>query len=173
VFNVFVHWLYTQEIPSDWEALLEIAASGNTLDESAWNEYSFGELLLKASVFGDRVLAPVLHRLAHNTFVDRYVPNSGQNCSVNYATVIWIYDNLPKGHMAMRLAVELQCIVWDTKHDDKAEELLWSKLPHEFLLAVMFRNNALKEQKCSDVEVKACAYHLHASEKEKKVCQKK
>ncbi|KAI4644107.1 uncharacterized protein J4E78_009691 [Alternaria triticimaculans] len=157
VFNVFAHWLYAQEIPSDWESLYDIAAPGHTLENSVWNEWSIGELLLRASVFGDRVLTPVFHRLAHNTFVDRYVPNPGGTCSVNYATVIWIYDNLPKGHMAMRLAVELQCIVWDTKDDGKREALLWSKLPHEFLLAVMFRNNALKEQKCSDVGVKACA----------------
>ncbi|KAI4641159.1 hypothetical protein J4E93_008037 [Alternaria ventricosa] len=173
VFNLFVHWLYAEEIPPHWESLSEIVEPGLNLDDSAWDDYSTAMLLLKASVFGDRFLTPAFHRLAHNTFVNRFVVAPGDHSSMSYYMVIWIYDNLLTSSPLVDLAVELQCIVWNTENDDKEEKLLWPQLPHAFLLAVMTRYSELKEEKCSDIELKACDYHLHASEEEKKACKQK
>ncbi|KAH6875204.1 hypothetical protein BKA58DRAFT_409709 [Alternaria rosae] len=171
VFNLFVHWLYAKKLPTGSKSLLEIAVPDATCGNSLPERKSASKLLLMASVFGDRFLAPVFHRLAHNTFVNRFVVESGDHSSLAYEVVIWIYDNLPKGSPLIDLAVELQCVIWEIEDDDEEEKLLWPQLPQEFLLAVMLRQDELKGQECTDIKLNACDYHLHASEKEKKACQ--
>ncbi|KAI4612467.1 hypothetical protein J4E80_007201 [Alternaria sp. BMP 0032] len=173
VFNVFVHWLYAQKIPAHSKPLLEIAVPAIIYTDTPRERRSASKLLLRACVFGDRFLSPGFHRLAHNTFVNKFVTKSGDCSCLAYEVVIWIYDNFPKGSRFMDLAVEVQCVVWEEDDDSVDEKLLWPRLPHDFLLAVMARFSALRQQKCSDVEVKACDYHLHASDEEKEACKQK
>ncbi|KAF1835098.1 hypothetical protein BDW02DRAFT_455322, partial [Decorospora gaudefroyi] len=55
VFNFFVHWLYTQQLPA-------LRYFHDATDSNG--------LLLKTCVFGDRFLAPVFRRLVHNEYAD-------------------------------------------------------------------------------------------------------
>jgi hypothetical protein len=126
--------------------------------------------LLEASVFGDRFLAPLFHRLAHNRFVDRYFPSGTDSQLVPYELIIWIYDNLPKDDPIFSLVVELQCVVWEIGFDDEEEQLLRPQLPHEFLVSVMIKFDDLRKHLGTTMELKACDYHLHSSEEEKKAC---
>lgn len=172
VFNVFVHWLYAQEIPSDWESILRLAEAFDFVSLQDSSKYGYAcVLILKCVMFGDRFLTPVFHRLAHNTFVkDHFSEKHGEVCSsVIYTAVIWAFDNLPTDSPILVMMVDLQCTAWDEWHDNEAERGRRSQLPNEFLVAVMLKQNKIRV--CAETtELSACDYHLHESEKEKKAC---
>ncbi|KAI4681760.1 uncharacterized protein J4E84_007355 [Alternaria hordeiaustralica] len=156
VFNVFVHWLYAQEIPSDWESILRLAEASEFV--SLQNSSSYGYacvLVLKCVIFGDRFLTPVFHRLAHNTFVnDHFIEKGMEICSsVTYTAVIWAFDNLPTDSPILVMMVDLQGTAWDEWHDNEAEKRRRSRLPHEFLVAVMLKQTKIR----SEEEKMACA----------------
>ncbi|RYN21299.1 hypothetical protein AA0113_g5373 [Alternaria arborescens] len=161
VFNLFVHWLYTQELPKDMSLLLQAAGTDAQL-ASEDSEYShWGILLLKSCIFGDRFFAPDFHRLSHNVFVDGHFPGKGEPAfSAAYKTIIWSFSNLPEGNPVLSMMVDLQCLAWNAEDDNEEEKQLLPQLPHEFLVACMLRQSVLKTLKTTDDKLKACDYYM-------------
>ena len=163
MFNLFIHWLYTQTLPTDATPILRIAEE--IVPESVWT------LILKSSVFGDRFLAPVFRRLAHNNFVDLHLTNTvGARSGVAYSRIIWGFENLPADSLLLAMMVDLQCTVWKVADDSKSEQDLMLKLPHEFLLKVMATQSEFKQQSVTAAKLRACSYHLHETDEEKQAC---
>jgi hypothetical protein len=161
VFNLFVHWLYTQEMPDDDESISTVAES----------EVPDMTLLLKCWVFGDWFLAPVFQRVSHNNYVDWFLDCEPEDMSgVKYADIIWAYNNMPV-NCIFAMMIDLQCVVWREHHDGENESRMRSRLPKSFLLAVMLRHDELKIQNVTKDKLRACTYHLHASDEEKQTCQ--
>ncbi|EDU47162.1 BTB domain containing protein [Pyrenophora tritici-repentis] len=65
VFNLFVHWLYTQDIPCNTYAEIYHMMGWNNGDQ-----VNFKDILLKARTFGHRFLAVGFRRVVHNIYVE-------------------------------------------------------------------------------------------------------
>ncbi|KAE8856744.1 hypothetical protein PTNB73_09466 [Pyrenophora teres f. teres] len=65
VFNLFVHWLYTQDIPCKTYAEICYVMGWNSSDQT-----DFKSVLLKARAFGHRFLALSFRRIVHDIYVE-------------------------------------------------------------------------------------------------------
>ncbi|CAN9287935.1 hypothetical protein AA0119_g8053 [Alternaria tenuissima] len=161
VFNLFVHWLYTQELPKNMSFLLPATGIDAQLASDDSDNSHRGILLLKSWIFGDRFLAPDFHRLSHSVFVKWHLPGKGEPAfSAAYKTIIWSYSNLPAGNPILSMMVDLQCLAWNPEDDNEEEKQLLPQLPQEFLVACMLRQSELKTRKMTDDNLKACDYYL-------------
>ena len=161
VFNLFVHWLYTQELPKNVSSLLQATGIDAQLASEDSENTHWGILLLKSCIFGDRFLASDFHRLSHNVFVKWHLPGKGEPAfSAAYKTIIWSYSNLPAGNPILSMMVDLQCLAWNPEDDNEEEKQLLSQLPHEFLVACMLRQSGLKSLKMTDDKLEACNYYI-------------
>jgi hypothetical protein len=80
VFNLFLHWMYTQNIPSSDYDITSIAYPSFVDDFANMDFTNFltnfedivtcDFLTLRSCIFGDRFLAPKFKEAAHNAFVD-------------------------------------------------------------------------------------------------------
>ncbi|KAI4616874.1 hypothetical protein J4E83_006456 [Alternaria metachromatica] len=136
VFNVFVHWLYTQQVP---EKTLDLGKIANVDGKRA--NYSHDDILLKACAFGNRFLATDFERVSHNHFVDH---SARFACGVAYKDIIFAYENLPDDSLLLKMLVEVQSRLWDASGDDEKEEQMRISLPKEFLIQVMIRQAELR-----------------------------
>jgi hypothetical protein len=161
VFNVFVHWLYAQSLPTSTFDLTRIAEAEHWAHPPAM-------VLLKSCIFGDRFLAPAFHQLVHNHFVDKNKAGGG----IRYAFIKCAFENLPEDDPILTLMIDLQCTRWTAANDTPAETNMLSELPHKFLLGVMFKYEKLRvEAKVKLCILDGCSYHRHASEEERMKCQ--
>jgi len=92
VFNIFVHWLYAQEVPSAAAGLFRIA--GVTPKEEIMLKKESHSLAIKAYVFGDRFMASRFKCLLNNWYVDEK-----QTAAPYYEDVIYAFSHL-KGAVA-------------------------------------------------------------------------
>ncbi|KAF2709295.1 hypothetical protein K504DRAFT_271438 [Pleomassaria siparia CBS 279.74] len=188
IFDIFVNWLYTQEIPKDYDAWTsgsvedyDASTSGSVEDHDASTsrgveiDKNFGlseDLMkIKAYVFGNRFLAHRFCRAVNNSLVD----SAFQECSsFYYEEIIYAFENLPTGSRILTLLVDIQCAFWNGSSDrDFGGEIeLRAQLPHDFLIRYMIRHGRIKEDP-EGTELNRCSYHEHSSEEEKKACEEK
>ncbi|RAR02467.1 hypothetical protein DDE83_008564 [Stemphylium lycopersici] len=149
VFNIFVHWLYAQDLPRNMASVPRIAEVNVSLVSPRRKPASYSDwcpLMLKSSAFGNRFLAREFQRLTHNMFVDGHFMDDYDEYTVsNYKDIIWAFDNLAADNTILSLMVDLQCLEWGEKYDNAEERLLWPQLPHEFLLRVMRKHDIASE----------------------------
>ena len=126
VFSIFVHWLYTQQMP--------------TYEDNRKYDISedFGFMLLKAYVFANRFLIADYERIVHNLFIDHIFDCE---CAM-YKQIIFAYENLPKDSLILELMVETQCVYWSTTLDNEVETQSRLDLPKEFKLEDFYMKGA-------------------------------
>ncbi|CAN9298872.1 unnamed protein product [Alternaria alternata] len=130
VFSIFVHWLYTQQMP--------------TYEDNRKYDISedFGFMLLKAYVFANRFLIADFERIVHNLLIDHMVDFG---CSM-YEHIIFAYENLPEDSLVLKLMVEMQCLRWELDFDGDEEKQRRLDLPKAFLVQVMVRLVELRDR---------------------------
>jgi hypothetical protein len=164
VFNLFVHWLYTQRLPRDDSELVRVTEVVCSSVVAASN------MLLEACVFGDRFLAPAFQCIAHNIFIESNKDSPG----ILYEHVILAYNEFPEDSPMLRFMVHMQCTRWHPDGDVGEEKELQSQLPQRFLLSVMLEYDKLRRAARWPGSLEgSCTYHLHMSEEEMKECRAK
>jgi hypothetical protein len=143
-FDVFVHWLYTQSLPVGNEDFKHIIDDEE--EESEYGvgngEWEYGLGLLKACTFGNRFLAPRFERITHNHYLD-YLEECGRG--VMYQQIIFAWENFGDDSSILDMMVEAQCLLWSGRDDTGEEERLRLDLPKEFLIRVMIRFAAIRD----------------------------
>ncbi|CAI6338688.1 unnamed protein product [Periconia digitata] len=125
VFNVFVHWLYAQDLPNDEEEWIRVAVlphNGNPPMSA-----------LEACAFGDRILAPKFFEAAWNAYVNMTWES---DVGTSYEEVRFVSDNLPAKDFLMQYLVLDQCRKWyhtTTTENLRFEDLARENLPNEFM----------------------------------------
>lgn len=162
--NIFVHWLYTQGIPrfenkTHWDSILEYpknkASSKHVLT------------LLKAYVFGDRIIAPAF-RLAMNNAIADYYPIAIETPEPIVAIVQYAFDNIPPDRVVLMLLVNDFCQHWKEKLDKNNETL--KLFPQQFVFRVMRRLSVIYHMTPEERAKNYCA-HEHKSEEMRKRCR--
>ena len=133
VFNIFVHWLYTQQLPSG--DLADIAYANN-IEKYPNADYLYGGGQLRACAFANRFLVAELERIAHNNYID-FV---WYTTAPRYEDVYFVYENLPGHTLIQDLLVKLQYEWWHPGQDSPQEEATRLDLPKEFLVGFMLRH---------------------------------
>ena len=172
VFNIFVHWIYSQDLPRDICSALRIAERKVPPPADLSPREAWWGLMLRSAAFGDRFLAQNFQHLVHNIYVDsHWKENNGRvYYFTGYKEIIWAFESLAADNPILNLMVDLQCLAWKEEYDDEEEKLLWSQLPHSFLLRIMQKQGTLSGQDRTKVVIKPCSYHLHATPEEKEAC---
>ncbi|CAO2658459.1 Nn.00g061820.m01.CDS01 [Neocucurbitaria sp. VM-36] len=165
VFNLFVHWLYAQDLPGEDDELLRIAE----LDKVNRNDLQYMEadmLRIKACVFGDRFSVRSFYEEHHNAYV-----NENAHMPPLYEAVIYAFANLPKDAPLLKHMVDRQCIDWLGTDYGKQKDHL-SLLPYDFLLQFMLRSKELVVDSEDRKSSSTCSYHVHGSNKARRTCLK-
>ncbi|KAF3039135.1 hypothetical protein E8E12_002086 [Didymella heteroderae] len=107
--NLFVHWLYTQRIPHDYDAFKSV-----TRRPDAPRGYNMGMTLVlaKAYALGDRILASTFRRVANDTLI---------------------------GLTSAYLWTPYFCESWSPEDDENNDQDALSELPPAFTVRVMRR----------------------------------
>jgi hypothetical protein len=160
-FEVFVDWLYTQQIPAELKEQLDNFA---TTDAAA-------KLLFGAYSLGDRVSTPAFCQMINNLTVDYYISGA----SAQWGTITDAFDILPPRCPILRALVDIHCWLWNPDDDDEGEKMeLLLASPREFLGRAI-RRYSEKAQNDSDWflqgKLPLCDYHEHASDEERKKCK--
>jgi len=141
VFHIFVHWLYTQRLPtkSEYDGIVTDADPGK-LDDSEKVDGGYG--VLKACAFANRFLVADFERITHDFCIQTRI---GASLGVSYKYIIFSYQNLPDDSLILKLMVEIQCLFWISSCDEPDEMEIRPELPHKFLIDVMSRHAELRE----------------------------
>jgi hypothetical protein len=142
IFNIFVHWLYTQQLPPG--NLRGIAYPNEALESHDKEECFYGSGQLRVCAFGNRFLVAELERIAHNNFVDNEL---GGLCGASYQDIIFAYENLPGHSSILNLMVKLQCHCWSSFLDSSKEKQIRLDLPKAFLVDIMIRQAEIRDKR--------------------------
>jgi hypothetical protein len=127
ILNIFVNWLYTQQLPHEAEMLSVAEVEGNP------PPYETVSLLLaKAVAFSDRFMAPKFYEDVSFQSIRRL-----QYGRPDYATIIFAFDNLPSNAPLLGHMVFAHCCDRNSLDELDSEKALKSQLPRDFLLRVM------------------------------------
>jgi hypothetical protein len=165
-FDIFVDWLYTNKIPRTFAEWLAPEVNEN----SGTTRRRLGMLHLKAYVIADRLGVPELRETINNNYVTRNILVWPW-----YQEIIYAFSNIPSGRRILKFLVAIHCA-----HSERGNEYLLEgdlelrdKLPQEFLLQVMAHYQEMRAEGTWDEELRACEYHEHASDDERKNCEGK
>lgn len=165
VFDLFIHWLYTRNVPGDWNGAWLSVAAGHTVDESYENATTMEHMLqLKVCVFADRFLVPALKKAVHNFFINDHSDNSS---APRYEIVIYAFKNLPENDKILDYLVAKHVVKWNATMDQGQELELRQDLSRDFLLRVMVGYGGREKSN----ELVACDYHIHDSDEERENCK--
>ncbi len=187
--NVFVKWLYTQNLPPtkcSWfinpddngdeedednnEESDEDDDEGSNSGEPDVSHQQFDLLRVKVYVFGDGFLAQGFRHAVLHDIVNFQVDTRSV---FYYSAVKYAFTNLLSDNILLQLMVHVQCSFWGTRSDTKSNGEIKQRdhLPKAFLTRVMIcyceilENGLLKE-------VAHCDYHEHTTEEEREICKK-
>ena len=174
--DIFVHWLYTQQIP-DNDATLSMSVSFRDPkdDDHPISGYT------KALVFGDRFLVPVFRQAVHNCIVDTllYDEDGCPRDPTCFAATKYAYENLPSDHSILKLFLDYHCRHWDVTVDDEENgiaALIRTDLPPTLLIRMVARYSsraANADKNWWDADLRGCDYHVHLDEQERADCKRK
>ena len=169
--NLFVHWLYTQEIPNDYFSTEEME---HVLAQSIPDEDQFCNdmflILLKAYVFGDRFLSPAFRRATSNRLSD-YLRNHVLAGSTCWDVMRYAFTNIPSDRPILQHLVDDFCKMHDECHDEEDEDIAaQNELPRDFLMRVLRAFPDIRNHPPAKI-VNRC-YYEHTSEEEKNRCKK-
>lgn len=135
IVNVFVNWLYTQQLPQgeQWLSVAEVKEEAD-VDEAV------DLLIMKAIVFGDRFLAPAFKAQTSYQILVRL-----RDRSPSFAIIIYAFGNLPATTKLLDWLVERHCRFWKPSPDDASAKKQEAQLPRDFLLRVMRKHGERNE----------------------------
>ncbi|KAH6239876.1 hypothetical protein HBI15_034300 [Parastagonospora nodorum] len=160
-FRIFVHWIYTQELPRDQDGWADLSVVPPSNDY--WMDYLMSELV-KAYVFGDRFLAPEFCRAVNNASVKHTPLGSSFFDEDGCFSIDYAFKNIRPSSVLLQHLVDMYCTVW-REDADVFDESAFDKLPNSFIRRVIQR---LKND--DHRPKKKCCYLEHASEQEKENC---
>jgi hypothetical protein len=161
VFNIFLHWLYTKEIPRKRYELLRVALPAANYSGPCRKFVLY--LLVKSCAFGDRFLAPKFKQDSHNQLVNL------SKSAPFYELVNYAFKNLNEDDELLRFFVDSHCYHWYPELDDADEQIVRAQLPNPFLVRVMIKLFELKKSSMTQCLDK-CSYHYHGSDEERRNC---
>jgi hypothetical protein len=167
--NVFVHWLYTQDLPD------------SHYDE-AWNQITGTQrrdiseiimVLAQAYSFGDRFLIPSFRITVNQLFVDAISKEWLHPTSVlDLAT--WTFEHIPADRPLLQLLTNQFCEDWQwdaidcaEMKDKKAVAKALKALPTAFVVRTMRRCSELSKTAAKRWELKEPCYLEHDTDEEK------
>ncbi|KAF1928705.1 uncharacterized protein M421DRAFT_5155 [Didymella exigua CBS 183.55] len=169
IFNLFVEWLYTQQLPTlspDWRRIAD-----------PLHPYSISAKMLriKLYVFADRFIVPKLREQLNRAIVNDY--DSDCPALEEYETVTYAFNNLPPTDPLLDLIVDRYFMVWRLDLDEGEEEDAYNNLPHEFLLRFYKRVGKWRKEDLNNrhqlFNMDFCSYHEHEKEADKIQCPHK
>jgi hypothetical protein len=174
--EVFANWLYTGKLPDTDEEW------NREEYEYSLQWYATADLnMVKACAFAHRMFAPRLYKALEHRIVNEHVGGIGRPY---YAAAIYAFAHLPPTSPVLRVMIDAQCRGLDVLGDTagNGQLVLRPQLPNAFLVGVMVKLtelNAEKETRLENYgcykhgwEMKRCDYHDHATETERKECEK-
>jgi hypothetical protein len=69
-----------------------------------------------------------------------------------YEQIIFAWENFGEDSLILSMMVEAQCLLWSVRHDTGEEETLRLDLPKEFLIRVMIRFAAIRDEHGCEIE---------------------
>ncbi|KAI4629163.1 uncharacterized protein J4E87_003424 [Alternaria ethzedia] len=159
IFNLFVEWLYTQQLPSSRSDYRRVADAN----------FSEDVCKIRLYVFADRFAVPALRTAMNRQIVGERDVTSGLCWGVTQ--IAYAFDNLPTSDPVLDFLVDQYYTEWGG-HSTFAEGL-----PQEFLLR-FFRRVGSERAQGRDVvaesfRVDFCTYHEHATDADKSSCSHK
>ncbi|KAF2847953.1 hypothetical protein T440DRAFT_369496, partial [Plenodomus tracheiphilus IPT5] len=148
-FDLFIEWLYTQQLPH------------NRANENSIQSVNFDSAQqlssIEASIFGDRVLAREFQKAVLWSLAN-YIVTDG--ASPNYDVIIRAFRNLPAGDPIIGLLIDAQCSNYRPALDTESngELQLQSKLPNAFLVGVMKRYCEVLASPGKEIVMDQCDY---------------
>ncbi|KAI4960045.1 hypothetical protein J4E86_001664 [Alternaria arbusti] len=117
VFNLFLEWMYTQQVPVIWADYSRIMNRSVTpLDICK----------IKLYVFADRFAVPVLRTAMNRQIVQD--SDAGPPVELGYKSIIYAFENLPPSDPLLDLFVDRHYVEWS------GYKVPMLQLPHDFLL---------------------------------------
>jgi len=181
--DIFVHWLYTQQIPDNRDTLQMTRRFGSDPgdDDGPITGYT------KALVFGDRFLVPAFRQAVHNCLVDTLLREDGPRCPTFFTATKYALENLPSNHSILELFMDIHCRYWSVSGHGEyyggewGEEsgitvLLTRDLPSILLIRIIARYSWRAVDGDPDwwnLDLKDCDYHEHLDDQERKDCEAK
>ncbi|KAH7389503.1 hypothetical protein DE146DRAFT_791525 [Phaeosphaeria sp. MPI-PUGE-AT-0046c] len=170
VFNIFVQWLYCQQLPSGKNLVAWGTVSGNLI--STFNYIDIVAITLKAYAFGDRFLIPPFRR-AMNQAVQEGVRATAMHPEVMVNFITWAFENIPSDRPVLQLLVNEFCQDWTVPDSDNDTQTLDFVALRDFSSAFTFRAMLRYRELSNPLAVtwhkKGC-YLEHASGEEKMAC---
>ncbi|KAJ8111033.1 hypothetical protein OPT61_g6274 [Boeremia exigua] len=172
-FNLFVHWLYTQQVPDHkkdcamWDHIVNGKHSNRMF--LSRSQYQLPTLtLLRAYVLGDRLLAEEFRRLTNNHLVEGD-STVGFNPMESLPSIEWAFENIRSDRSILQYLANEFCNNWFPEGDDTDDIDALSKLPTKFVLRLLRRLGYLRQ---SSIEEGKTCYLEHFTEAEEKACEK-
>lgn len=164
VFNLFLEWLYTQQVPNDCSEYNRIANAGLRFSFS-----NTGDLWkIKLYVFVDRFAVPTLRTALNRQIVND--PDAVSRITWDHTTITYAFDNLPSTDPLLDLFVDRYYMEWNGWGSMQS-------LPHDSLHRFLQRvggERARGRKVVSEMfNMDLCIYHEHATDAEKSSCSHK
>jgi hypothetical protein len=163
VFDIIVHWLYTEEMTDGkhtWLGLGLLRTYGTNGKFYEWY-YDVKEamLLFKTYVLADRLGMLRLRNILNNMFTDALVL-----FDPHLEVIIYAFNNIPSGRPVLRLLVDSHCRFYTglssaTFDEDKMDIALEPHLPADFLTRVVRRYAYLRDQQALEKGLNARDYY--------------
>jgi hypothetical protein len=157
VFNLFVEWLYTQQVPSSYSDFCLIGG-GKIKFLKLWE--------IELYVFADRFAVSALRTAMNRQIVKE--ANPAKRLLWHFAHVIYAFDNLPPTDPLLDFLVDQYFIGWDGQMTST------DALPQDFLQRFFRRVGDVRKKSSgwasSVFEIDACSYHEHATDADKTSC---
>lgn len=130
--DVFVTWLYTQQLPCTHFKFDWLKATGKKIRQTIYQDTCME--MLKVLVLSDRLIIDTLTYAIvaqFSNYMDTY-----DICPTN-ALVIYAYDNLPSDNQCLQVLARAHAAWWDGREVILRDGKLQSDLPQDFLLRVV------------------------------------
>jgi hypothetical protein len=164
VVNLFVHWLYTQQIPTEPSAMKSIVRRPD--DPRGYMD--MGLVLVKAYTLGDRILASTFRRQANNTLIGLRL-NFGTPRSL-LQTIVYASANIPNDRNILQFLTNKLCGSYYPDNNEETDAL--SELPPTFSVRVIRRLAYLRHGYLGGAHPYDGCYIEHATDEEQKSCKK-
>ena len=125
------------------------------------------QALVKTCAFSNRMVAPLFERIFHNEVVkicsdERYGAPTDE-------TIVCVFEYLPLNERILDFFVALRCLRWSAEEDREDGLAIGSDLPVEFLQRSVVKYSTGRHKE----PLRACDYHQHASDKERRECHRR
>jgi hypothetical protein len=165
--RLFVHWLYTQQVPATfradhWPAILE-------LEDKFYSADAIFVVLIKAYVFADRFLAIHFRQEVSEAF-HVHITDHAFNGTTQLLVVKHAFAHVPPERPILQLMVDDHCHCWHEDWDSPDDIQAQQKMPRSFSMRVTRRLSELYQSSSLEVKKERC-YVDHALAQEKESCK--